>query len=468
MPRNKQDIHEFSIPLGPNVKVGCRMNNSDEVVAVHPDTPAANAGVRVGDLILAVDDVECTEGVNALKLWADGAARPIRKLRITRKGEGAKAEPEPALTTNGSASEPNAVATTSGNAPEPKPAAATPTAASAATKNPLVPRQILSLTLSLCPTDKFGCRIKFIPPNMNEVIAVHPDTPAARAGVVVGDHVLAVDEVECTIGVTAAKLWADGAGRPVRTLRVLRQAEGGQPEPLPEPHPDPPSSTAQKRAASAQPEPSAPMAEHPKLSTRAARGDAASAASAASLAASSAASLAVYSASALEEDEIKSRAFEEAEEIKSRAFEEAETLKNDGNRALSGGLHSIAAGLYTKAILVLSPFVTQHGPVAAAAAARAAPAPAAARASSSIDPLRHALASYYSNRSAVRSWALWTTRGACTCSPRRPPSPQVRLALEELVGARDDASAAVALRPEWSKAYVRPAQGSTRGPTAML
>jgi hypothetical protein len=99
--------------------------------------------------------------------------------------------------------------------------------------------------------------------------------------------------------------------------------------------------------------------------------------------------------------------------------------------------------------------VTHHGPVAAAAAARAAPASAAARASSSIDPLRHALASYYSNRSAVRSWALWTTRGACTCSPRRPPSPQVRLALEELVGARDDASAAVALRPEWSKAYVR-------------
>jgi hypothetical protein len=148
------------------------------------------------------------------------------------------------------------------------------------------------------------------------------------------------------------------------------------------------------------------MAEHPKPSTRAARDDAAAAASAASLAASSAASLAVYSASALEEDEIKSRAFEEAEEIKSRAFEEAETLKNDGNRALSGGLHSIAAGLYTKAILVLSPFVTQHGPVAAAAAARAAPASAAARASSSIDPLRHALASYYSNRSAVRSWAL--------------------------------------------------------------
>ena len=395
MPRNKQDIHEFSIPLGPNVKVGCRMNNSDEVVAVHPDTPAANAGVRVGDLILAVDDVECTEGVNALKLWADGAARPIRKLRVTRKGEGAKAEPESAVTTNGSASEPNAVATTSGNAPEPKSAAATPTAASAATKNPLAPRQILSLTLSLCPTDKFGCRIKFTAPNVNEVIAVHPDTPAARAGVVVGDHVIAVDEVECTIGVTAAKLWADGAGRPVRTLRVLRQAEGGLleslPEPLPEPHPDPPSSTAQKRAASAQPEASAPMAEHPKPSPRAARDDAAAAASAASLAASSAASLAVYSASALEE-----------EEIRSRALEEAETLKNDGNRALSGGLHSIAAGLYTKAILVLSPFVTQHGPVAAAAAAKAAPASAAARASSSIDPLRHALASYHSNRSAVR------------------------------------------------------------------
>jgi hypothetical protein len=38
--------------------------------------------LRAGDLILAVDGVECTEGVIAPKLWKDGAGRPVRKLRI--------------------------------------------------------------------------------------------------------------------------------------------------------------------------------------------------------------------------------------------------------------------------------------------------------------------------------------------------------------------------------------------------
>jgi hypothetical protein len=38
--------------------------------------------LRAGDLILAVDGVECTESVIAPKLWKDGAGRPVRKLRI--------------------------------------------------------------------------------------------------------------------------------------------------------------------------------------------------------------------------------------------------------------------------------------------------------------------------------------------------------------------------------------------------
>jgi len=56
--------------------------DSNKVVGVDPDSPASKAGLRAGDLILAVDGVECTEGVTALKLWKDGAGSPVRKLCI--------------------------------------------------------------------------------------------------------------------------------------------------------------------------------------------------------------------------------------------------------------------------------------------------------------------------------------------------------------------------------------------------
>lgn len=85
----------LTIQLAPDDKVGMTVNDFNEVVAVDPFLPAAKAGVDAGDLILSVDEVECTEGVTVAKLWMDGACHPVRKLRITR-GSQAYSRPTPA------------------------------------------------------------------------------------------------------------------------------------------------------------------------------------------------------------------------------------------------------------------------------------------------------------------------------------------------------------------------------------
>lgn len=75
-----------------------------------------------------------------------------------------------------------------------------------------------TLTIQLAPDDKVGMTVN----DFNEVVAVDPVSPAAKAGVDAGDLILSVDEVKCTEGVTVAKLWMDGACRPVRKLCITR------------------------------------------------------------------------------------------------------------------------------------------------------------------------------------------------------------------------------------------------------
>ena len=76
------DVIDLALQLKPNKRAGMTLVDSNKVVGVDPDSPASKAGLRAGDLILAVDGVECTEGVTALKLWKDGAGSPVRKLCI--------------------------------------------------------------------------------------------------------------------------------------------------------------------------------------------------------------------------------------------------------------------------------------------------------------------------------------------------------------------------------------------------
>ena len=71
-----------TLQLKPNEMVGMTVNEFNKITAVDPNSAASTAGLHVGDLILAVDDVDCTEGVTAAKLWKEGAGHPVRKLRI--------------------------------------------------------------------------------------------------------------------------------------------------------------------------------------------------------------------------------------------------------------------------------------------------------------------------------------------------------------------------------------------------
>ena len=91
------DVIDLTLQLEPHERAGATFFptfESNKVVVVDPNSPAFKAGLRAGDLILAVDGVECTEGMIAPKLWKDGAGRPIRKLRIAPREVKVKQSPE--------------------------------------------------------------------------------------------------------------------------------------------------------------------------------------------------------------------------------------------------------------------------------------------------------------------------------------------------------------------------------------
>ena len=130
---------EVTIQVIEGQKIGLRINNANVVCGVHPGTAAAAAGLRVDDLVVAVDGTDCAGGVTAVSLWSKGASLQQRKLRIQRAGEKAPAFPPPP-----ERSSPKAVVTEAAK-PQPTPL---PTVASvptgAATASPAAPKRLAS------------------------------------------------------------------------------------------------------------------------------------------------------------------------------------------------------------------------------------------------------------------------------------------------------------------------------------
>ena len=63
----------FILPVLEGQRIGLRINNSNIICAVHPGTTAANVGLKVDDLVVAVDDVECAGGAAPQSLCAASA-----------------------------------------------------------------------------------------------------------------------------------------------------------------------------------------------------------------------------------------------------------------------------------------------------------------------------------------------------------------------------------------------------------
>ena len=84
------DEVELTITLVPGEKAGLGISDDAEdgsrnrVVSVTPGSPAAAAGCKAYDLVLAVDGIECSAIKSAISIWLNGAGKQERRLRVRR------------------------------------------------------------------------------------------------------------------------------------------------------------------------------------------------------------------------------------------------------------------------------------------------------------------------------------------------------------------------------------------------
>ncbi|QNN51733.1 S1C family serine protease [Nocardioides mesophilus] len=73
--------------IGANVNIGGRGGDGAEVVAVPADTPADDAGLRKGDVVVAVEDTQVTDGIGLIVAIRSHQPGEVVVLTVRRDGE---------------------------------------------------------------------------------------------------------------------------------------------------------------------------------------------------------------------------------------------------------------------------------------------------------------------------------------------------------------------------------------------
>jgi len=235
--------------------IGARLNSQNVVTALHPVGSGIEGGLRVGDVILQVDD-ECVSAhhigdgspaVAALKKASTSHKSHIA-IRVSRKIESKTAchdleTPErqeqlsptsDLLNSNDPISKPSsgvsAVEPSAGASfhnvkklpPAPPPSAVGTREPSVSEKSNELSEEweseVIEMKMLLPGDCRIGARIGV----NNKVLAIHSEGAALAAGLQVGDEVIMIDQVDCDAPHAAIDLLTSKSGKDSRTLRVRR------------------------------------------------------------------------------------------------------------------------------------------------------------------------------------------------------------------------------------------------------
>ena len=85
--RLERTRHEITLQCNAEERIGFRINNSNEVTVVHPETAASAADLRVGDLIIFIDGHSCSYSGAAVSWWSKLEGKAQHELSVVRSVE---------------------------------------------------------------------------------------------------------------------------------------------------------------------------------------------------------------------------------------------------------------------------------------------------------------------------------------------------------------------------------------------
>eukprot|EP00308_Calcidiscus_leptoporus_P000213 CAMPEP_0119380824 /NCGR_PEP_ID=MMETSP1334-20130426/57945_1 /TAXON_ID=127549 /ORGANISM="Calcidiscus leptoporus, Strain RCC1130" /LENGTH=894 /DNA_ID=CAMNT_0007400763 /DNA_START=118 /DNA_END=2802 /DNA_ORIENTATION=+ len=235
-PVAESPLLELRMWLPPKTKAGMRVEKN-EVLAVHSGSAAERAGLQPGDLITMVDGTPVSEEYTVVAaiakratnepvlhvhrgagpLWAE-VQRTASDIRLENERERGTAAQAQMLSSQAAAElglQSDATATTV-CAPEPM--------AGAPQDDEFPPDETMFRRwMSILPGSKIGLKL-----DKNVVAGIHPGSPAATAGLLVGDVIEAVDGKQLHAGTNVPKLLSQRVGNEVELL--IRREDAPLPE----------------------------------------------------------------------------------------------------------------------------------------------------------------------------------------------------------------------------------------------